>query len=172
MMTGVGRRLLGLCLPPLVFCTFDAGITLFGQSAAYWAGEYHWVSEVSPTPNHLLQFHPMAFALGILVWEMLFVVVILLLPDALALIACIVVTSGHAWGASAWLEIRFQCGYQCCMWMFLASSIILGSGIYWGWQARPVQKHPLSNWSPVLRWTLIALAVGVAVYLFLWPRTP
>ena len=172
-MTGVGRRLLGLCLPPLVFCTFDAGITLFGQSAVYWAGQFRYVREGSPTPSHLLQLHPIAFAMGILLWEILFVTIILLLPDVLALIVSIVVTFGHVWGASTWLYFfRFQYAYQCCMGLFLASSIIIGSGIYWGWQARPVQKHPLSSWSPVLRWTLIALAVGIAVYLFLWPRTP
>jgi len=171
-MTGVGCRLLGLCLPPLVFCTFDAGITLFGQSAAYWAGAYGCVREGSPTPNHLLQIHPTAFATGILVWEMLFVVAILLLPDVLALILSIAVTFGHTAGAATWLWFRFQYGYQWTMWLFLASSIILGSGIHWGWQARPVQKYPMSSWSPVLRWTLIALAVGIAVYLFLWPRTP
>jgi len=115
----------------------------------------------------------MAFAMGILLWEILFVTIILLLPDVIALIVSIVVTFGHVWGASTWLYFfRFQYAYQCCMGLFLASSIIIGSGIYWGWQARPVQRHPMSSWSPVARWTLIALAVGVAVYLFLWPRTP
>jgi hypothetical protein len=172
MMTGVGRRLLGLCLPALVFCALDAGLTLFGQSAAYWAGEYRCVSEGSPIPNHFLQFHPIAFAIGILLWAMLFVIIILLMPDVLALIVSIVVTFGHVWGASTWLFFRFQYGYQWCMGLFLASSIILGSGIYWGWQAQPIQKHPLSSWPPVLRWTLIALAVGIAGYLFLWPRMP
>jgi hypothetical protein len=171
-MTSVGRRLLGLCLPPLLFSTFDAGITLYGQSAAYWAGEYHWALEGSPTPNHLLQIHPLAFALGILAWQMLFVVAILLLPDVLSLIACIAITFGHTACAATWLWIRFQYGYQWSLWLFLASSIALGSGIYWGWHAQPVEKHPLLRWSPILRWTLLALATGIAVYLFLWPRMP
>ena len=84
-MAGVGSRLLGLCLPPVLFCTLDAGLTLSCQSASYWGGEYFRVSEGSPTPNHLLQIHPSAFATGILLWEVLIVTVILLLPDVLAL---------------------------------------------------------------------------------------
>jgi hypothetical protein len=173
MMTAAGRRLIGLCVPPLVFCTFDAAITLFGQSATYWAGEYRYVCEGSPTPSHLLQFHPIAFATGILLWEILFVTIILLLPDVLALIVSIVVTFGHLWGAATWLySFRLQYAYQCCMGLFLASAIILGSGIYWGWQARPIQTQQMSSWSPVVRWTLIVLAAGISVYLFLLPRTP
>ena len=171
-MTGVGRRLLGLCLPPVAFCTLDAGITLLCQSNAYWGGEYFRVVEGSPSPNHLLQIHPAAFATGILLWEILFITVILLLPDVLALMASIVVTFGHAWGASSWLYTLFPYGYQCCMGLLLVSSITLGSGIYWGWQSRPVCQHPLSSWPVAARWTLILLAAGVAVYLFLWPRTP
>ena len=171
-MTGVRRRLLGLCLPPLVFCAFDAGITLYGQSAAYWEGFYSCVREGSPTPNHLLQIHPTAFVAGILAWMALFVIVILLLPDALALILSIAVTFGHTACAATWLWYLFPYGYQCSMWLFLISSTILGSGIYWGWQARPIQQGPLANSSPAMRWILIVLAFGVAIYLFLWPRTP
>lgn len=171
-MAGVGRRVIGLCLPPIVFCTLDAGLTLWGQSTAYWAGNYTCVLESSPTPNHWLQIHPAVFALGIVVWAMLFVVGILLLPDVLALITSIVVTFGHAVGAVTWLMFRFHYGYQMSLGLFLASSAMLGAGIYWGWQARPVQGGPLLNRLPLLRWILIVVVSGIAVYLFLWPRTP
>jgi hypothetical protein len=171
MMTGVRNRVLGLCLPPLVLCALDCGLTLVGQSADYWGGNYHRVNEASPTFNHLLQLHPAAFAAGNLVWVLLFVAVILLLPNVLALITSIVVTFGHTVGAATWLLYRFHYGYQMCLGLLLASSIILGSAVYWGWQAKPIQTNPLSNWSPVVRWTVIALLVGIAVYLFLWPRT-
>jgi hypothetical protein len=170
--TGVGHRLLGLSLPPVVFCAIDAVVTLVGQSAAYWAGQYHFVMEGSPTPYHLLQIHPLAFVLGILAWMAMFSAVILLLPDFLALVVSIVVTFGHTAGAATWVWWRFAYGYQWCLGLFLAASVILGTGVYWGWQARPAQQHPLSNWSPILRWTLIVLLFGVAVYLFLWPRRP
>ena len=171
-MTRLGHRLLGLCLPPLVFVALDNGVTLIGQSAKYWAGTYRSANEASPTFNYLLQIHPAAFVMGSLVWVALIVAVILLLPDFLALITSIVVTFGHTIGAATWLLYRFNYGYQMCLGLLLMSSTILGSGVYWGWQAKPLHKDPLSNWSPVLRWTLIALLVGIAVYVFLWPHTP
>jgi hypothetical protein len=172
MMTSVGRRFLGLCLSPLVFYALDNGLTLFGQSAEYWAGNYRCANEASPTFNHLLQIHPAAFLAGTLLWAAMFVAVILLLPAFLALITSIVVTFGHTLGAATWLMYRFHFGYQMCLGLLLVSSIVLASGIYWGWQAQPAQKDPLSNWPPVLRWSLIVSLVGIAVYLFLWPRTP
>ena len=64
---------LGLCLPPLVFCLLDAAITLFGQSAQYWAGDYAQVNEGSPTFYDLLQIRPAASVVGTLVWILVFV---------------------------------------------------------------------------------------------------
>jgi hypothetical protein len=171
-MTGVEGRLLGLCVPPLAFCALDNGLTLLGQSASYWAGHYHRVNEASPTFNHLLQIHPAAFVAGIFAWTMVFVAMILLLPDVLALIASIVVTFGHAVGAATWLMFRFHYAYQISLGLFLASSAMLGAGIYWGWQARPAHGDPLLKRWLLLRWTLIVGFFGAAVYLFLWPRTP
>jgi hypothetical protein len=167
MMTSIRHRLFGLCLPPLVFYALDTSLTLFGQAAEYWAGNRHCVNEASTTFNLLLQIHPAAFVAGSLVWAMLFVVVILLLPDFLALIASIVVTFGHAAGAAMWLMVRFHCGHQTFLGLLLVSQIILGSGVYWGWRAMPSQKDPLLSRSPILRWTLIVLLVGIAVYLLL-----
>jgi hypothetical protein len=144
---------------------------MLGQSVDYWAGNYRCVNECSPTFNHLLQFHPAAFAAGISAWAALFIGIILLVPDFLALIFSILVTFGHTVGAATWLLYRFHFGYQLCLGLMLASSVILGLGVHYGWQAKPVQECRLSNWSPILRWTLIVLLFGVAVYLFLWPRT-
>ena len=169
-MAGIKHRLLGLCLPPLVLYALDTSLTLFGQSASYWAGNYRHVNEASPTFNLLLQVHPAAFVIGSLVWATLFVGVILLLPDFFALIASITVTFGHTVGAATWMIFRFRYEYQTLLGLLFASSIILGTGVYWGWQVRPVSKYPLSNWSPLLRWTLILGLVGIAVYLFLWPH--
>jgi hypothetical protein len=165
-MTSVKCRLLGLCSPPLVFCALDTSLTLFGQPAGYWA-DYRCVNEASTTFNLLLQIHPVAFAAGTLVWAMLFVAVILLLPDFLALITSIVVTFGHAAGAATWLMVRFHCGHQAFLGLLLVSQIILGSGVYWGWKAMPSQKDALLHRSPILRWALIVLLVGIAVYVLL-----
>ena len=75
-MSSVWRRFLGLCIPPLAFCAFDASITLAGQSADYWSGNYAEVNEASPTFNHLLHIHPTAFAVGTLAWAAMFASII------------------------------------------------------------------------------------------------
>jgi hypothetical protein len=169
---GVGRRLLGLCLPPLALCALDGTLTLIGQSARYWAGDYARVNEGSPTFNHLLQIHPAAYVVGILVWAGVFVSILLLLPDTLALIVSIAVTLGHTVGAATWLLWRFHFGYQVCNGLFLTSAVILGLGIRWGWRAIPDREYRLQGWPWGLRWLLALVLFGVGVYLFLWPRMP
>jgi len=171
-MNGVRNRLLGLCLPPLVLCALDNTVTLLGQSAAYWAGNYLQVNEASPTANHLLQIHPIALIVGTAMWMAVFVCIILLLPDALALIVSIAVTFGHAAGAATWLLWRFHYGYQAANGLWLASAVLLGLGIRHGWRAVPSCQYRLSGWLLRVRWLLIAGLFAIGVYLFLWPRMP
>jgi hypothetical protein len=149
----------------------DGTITLVGQSANYWAGNYAGVNEGSPTFHHLLQIHPAAFAIGILVWAAVFVGIILMLPDTLSLIISIAVTFGHTVGAATWLLYRFRYGYQACNGLFLLSAVLLGLAIRWGWQAVPRQEYQLPFLSPAWRWVLAALLFAVGAYLFLWPRS-
>ena len=171
-MNSAGRRLLGLCLPPLLICALDCGLTLRGQSAAYWEGRYEVVDEASPTFHNLLQVHPAAFVAGMAVWAAIFVAIILLLPDALALIASIAVTIGHMAGATSWLRFRFQASYQTCNLLFAVCSILLGLGIYYGWRGRPAEPYRLGGLSLAVRWVIALSLVAIAVYLFLWPRKP
>ena len=170
-MNGVRHRLLGLCVPPLLLCAADNTVTLLGQSAAYWAGDYLQVSEMSPTFNHLLTIHPVAFIAGVLVWMAVLVGMILLLPDTLALILSIAATFGHTVGLATWLLWRFQYGYQAINGLFLAAAVILGVGMRWGWQAVSASQYRLSGWRSGLRWVLVAGLFAIATYLFLWPHT-
>ena len=167
------RRLLGLCIPPVMFAALDGALTLTGQSAAYWAGNYGRVNELSPTFNHLLSYHPLAFAAGLLAWMLVFCGMILLMPQTLALTTSIAVTVGHTRGATSWLLYRFDYHYQASLGLFLAMALILAVGIRWGWGAEPRSDAPIGARLPgVLRWVMIAMLFAVAVYLFLWPRKP
>ena len=76
-MSAIKHRFLGLCLPPLLLSVLDATLTLNGQSPEYWSGVYTAANEASPTMNHLLQIHPLAFVAGIVVWSAAFLTVIL-----------------------------------------------------------------------------------------------
>lgn len=169
-MEGVRQRFLGLCLPPLAFAMLDGSLTLAGQSAQYWDGAYSGVNEMSPTFHDLLAIHPLAFAGGFVGWMAVFVGLILLLPDTLALIACLVVTLGHAFGSATWIIWRFNFGYQACNGLFLLTAVSLGLGIRLGWRAGPPQEYRLPYLNAAWRWVLAAMLFGVGVYLFLWPR--
>ena len=173
MVRGLRQRFLGLCVPPLLFCALDATFTLVGQSSDYW----HWrsvggnVNEASPTFNQLLAVHPLAFVGGIAVWAAIFVAIILLLPDTLALMVCLTVTLGHTFGACTWLYFCFKFGYQLCTGMFLLAALTLAVGIRWGWQAGPKESLQFNRLPQAWRWGLIAVLAAISVYVFLWPRS-
>lgn len=168
-MGSVGQRLLGLCLPPLVFCAADGAMTLVGQPPRYWAGDYAAVNEGAPSFNQLLQIHPAAFAAGLIIWEATLVGLILLLPDALALIVSIAATLGHTFGVSTWLLWRYHYSYQICDALFFFSAVVLGLGIRFGWQASPAQAYRLGGLHPALRWGFVVVLLCVGAYL-VWPR--
>jgi hypothetical protein len=128
------------------------------------------VNEASPTFHQLLALHPLAFAGGFLVWMVVFVGIIMLLPDTLALVVCIVVTLGHTVGTATWLLWRFQYGYQVCNGLFLLAAIALALGIRWGWRAAPSHDYRLPSALAKWRWVLSAALFAVGIYLFLWPR--
>src|SRR5262245_1814193 len=167
------HRLFGLCLLPTLLACLDFGLTLGGQPAEYWVGNYSRVNELSPTFHQLLAWHPLALVAGTVLWILIFVSLILLLPQTLALTLSIAVVLGHTLGATSWLIYRIHYGYQAVCGLFLLAAIGLAVGILWGWQAEPRSDARLGASLPVgLRWLVIALLLGVAVYLFLWPRNP
>ena len=111
-MSGVRRRLIGLGLPPILFFAVDMGMTLWGQPAAYWAGDYSKVNEASPALESWLRVSPLAFVAGCAGIALAAIALVVLLPDVLALVASIAGVMGGAFGASTWLIYsgRFQYG--------------------------------------------------------------
>jgi hypothetical protein len=171
-MSGLKRRLLGLCVPPLLLCLLDCTLTLVGQSGDYWAGDYARVNEASPTLHQLLQAHPAAFMAGIAAEVVVLFGLVLLLPDTLALVVSISASFAHTVGAATWLLYRFHYGFQAACWLILLSAILVGVGIRWGWRALPEREYRPSWLPSYVRWGLVSLFFGVAVYVSLWPRHP
>lgn len=169
-MASVKRRFLGLCLPPLAFAALDGTLTLTGQSAEYWSGAYSRVNEASPTFHELLAIHPLAFVAGLIGFSAVFVSIILLLPDTLALIMSIAATLGHTIGAATWILWRYEFGYQACNALFLLSAILVGLGIRWGWQAGPPDEYRLPASLAKWRWVLSGILFAIGLYIALWPR--
>jgi hypothetical protein len=161
-MTVTTRRMLALCLPPLLAGLLDMAVTLHGQSAAYWAGDYAQVNEMSGTLRSWLQMSPIAFLGGAIGLVILFLAILYLLPDTLALIFVIALTIGSCNGASTWLW-RHPYGYQISNLIFLAAAIALTFSIRFVWRARAPQEHQPSL-PGIYRWPLLALLLGIALY--------
>ena len=170
-MTGLRQRLLGLCLPPILFCVLDFTLTLVFQPAEYWWGDRTRIIEGSPTFHYLLSTSPAAFIVGVLVWIAVFVALLLLLPDTPALVTSIAIVFGHTAGTAAWLRGRFPFDYQLLVSLFVLSAVAIGLGVRWGRQAAPKEPLQLGRLPGLWRWAMVAAFVAVVVYLFLWPRT-
>lgn len=56
-----------LCCGPAIFCVLDCVLTLHGQPQVYWAGQFEQAVEFNPPFLWLLQLHPLAFLVGVLV---------------------------------------------------------------------------------------------------------
>lgn len=177
------RRLLGLCLAPVLVWSVDCTLTLCGQARGYWEGtgtrttdgitSLHQypasVNEVAPTSRYLLTMHPLAYIGGTVLAMLMLCSLIMLLPPTLALMTCLAATLGHTWGATTWLS-RFQYGYQLGNCFFLFVAVILAAGMQ-TWFAEAQAKPLLAPHMPwTLRWVLIGLLSALFVFLYLWPR--
>ena len=169
-MSGVKRRFLGLCLPPILLGSLDATLTLCGQSSVYWAGNYQYVNEMGGFLNQLLRIHPMVFIAFICIEFALLSSFILLVTDSIALWISIASTFSSSVGACSWILYRFSYGYAICHLVFLSAAILLTLGIRYGWQARPAEKYELKRLSPLWRGILATAIFALAVYLILWPH--
>jgi hypothetical protein len=162
------RRFLGLCLLPVLMTCLDDGLTLLQQPAAYWAGDYSKASEANPWFHHLMAYHPAAF----ISWEaasvLIFVGMILLMPQTLALTISIAYTLGYLVGASTWLLYGgyFRYGHKMFSGLCLLTAVFMAVGIRWGWRAEPESDSPVGVRLHIgLRWALILVLAGIAVWM-------
>lgn len=165
------NRIFGLCLPPLLIGILDGSITLLGQSKEYWAGNYSLAQEGNPTFYGMMIISPWAAVALFAIWIGLFVGLILLLPDTLALIVSIAVTFSHAVGAATWLYFYFfhrQYGYQLCDSLFLFTAVLLGTCIRYGWQVVPAKPYHVGL-KPTHRWVTVAILLAVWLFINFWP---
>ena len=89
-------------LVPAVLCyAADIGVTLAGQPAEYWAGDYAAVHEINPLARALLKTHPMLFLAAATAWAAVFTILIVYWRYG-AWVA-VALTVGHTVGAATWL---------------------------------------------------------------------
>lgn len=162
---------LWLLLPPVAICALDFGLTLYGQSAEYWAGNYSSVNEVSPSFAYYLSIHPLVVVAAGLLWMAIFSVIILLLPERLTLILAIAIVIGHMWGSMTWIAYRLR-SYQGCNVLCLTVAVLIvfafkkgqnsdgSSAFNWAVTGLPEWTH----------WLAIATLALIPFWWFLIPR--
>ena len=120
-----------LCVGPVFFCLLDGGLTLQGQSDAYWAGHYEQANEANPLGLWPLQGHPLLFVAVLLCWVLVFCTAIFRLPANLALPLSFAVQFGHTIGVATWLVRLGAFGWLAGILLLLASRLVLD----WAWQS-------------------------------------
>ena len=96
-------RRLWLLLPALGLYAADLGLTLTGQPAAYWGGDYSKAVEHNPLAYPILARHPVWFVGTGLAWAVVFSTVIVLWRSRVSDWIAVLLAFGHALGGSTWL---------------------------------------------------------------------
>ena len=160
------RRLVGLGLPCLLALLLDTTLTLRGQPADYWAGDYAVTTEGGPFFRPAYALHPRAAVLGHGLWAGLFLTLLVLLPEVPAVVLTIVVTFTHVAGARSWLTPDWGADpHHLANALFVGAALALGAGLHW--VLRHPARGPAASWHvpAEVRVGLSAVVVGLAYYL-------
>lgn len=120
-----------LPLLPAAVCLADVALTLRGQPASYWQGQFHHVNEGNPVPRYFLERHPALFGLLALAWVGSFAL-LLLVPRRWAVPGALAIVAGHTVGAASWL-LRLRPGDPRLAGGFVLAVIVLALPT---WRAR------------------------------------
>jgi hypothetical protein len=121
------RKKLWLCMPFAVLAAIDFGLTLNGQSPAYWQGERSTVNEIFPLLAWGLRNGPLTFLFICLLWVLVFSALIVVLPDIASQALSLALVIGHTWGAMNWLVYMLRVEYYLCMLLVVLSAVLFVS---------------------------------------------
>jgi len=155
-------RRFGLCAAPLLLFLVDISLTLWGQPADYWAGDYAAAREGSPEVRRVMQFHPALLFAMIAVWMGVIVLLVQLLPRLPAELFSVSTVIAHTACASHWLNFHFAFAYQLTIALSITAACLVVLSL------RAGRLQPTENeWSPTrIVWcfaAIILLAIGYAV---------
>jgi hypothetical protein len=123
---------LWLCLPPVVLCGIDGGLTLWGQPSEYWTNGYHTFREGNPLAAWLLTVHPLAFGVAGLAYCLSLCGVLLWLPLRFSRVLAGLVSLAHAVAVVAWTITLL--GDSGNPWVLLVPAMTAGAAALW-WRA-------------------------------------
>jgi hypothetical protein len=117
-------RRLWLLLPALCLYSADVALTVIGQPAAYWGGDYSQAVEHNPLAHPLLSWHPALFVGVALGWAVAFGTVVMLWRNRLSDWFAILLALGHAVGGSSWLARQGVVG-----WVLAVAYLVVAAGV-------------------------------------------
>jgi hypothetical protein len=126
------RKKIWLCVPFVVLAAIDFGLTLRGQSPAYWQGDRSAVNEIFPLFAWGLWHGPVPFLFVCLLWVLVLSALIVVLPDIVSQVLSLALVIGHTWGAMTWLAYRLRVEYYLCILLFILSAVLfIGAQAKW-----------------------------------------
>lgn len=144
---------------PIALFGLDITLTLRGQPAAYWNGDFSQAIEGSPEVRRVMQIHPMLLYAMIIAWICVIAGLVFILPKALAEWFALTVLLGHSIAACSWFPRHFgwQFNYQLQMGLAMLAAA--------GWCAchrRFVRSSCENNECPVpVSWRVWAIAASL-----------
>ncbi len=116
---------LWLYAPPVALFLVDGCLTLLGQPASYWGGDFSTVREGNPLAARLLAVHPLAFAAAGAAYALLVAGAVFWLPRRWAEIAAVLVSLSHLTGVISWSGLLASASSGASLLLFPASVALL-----------------------------------------------
>jgi hypothetical protein len=104
-----------LCLGPIILTLLDYSLTLIGQPAAYWEGNFLHANEGSSLLRWCLHQHPLIFVAAAVGLTSLFCLLILYWPPRAAKALAAWLMGAHAYGVATWVWGSLICGPAACV---------------------------------------------------------
>jgi hypothetical protein len=124
------RRRFWLCIPPMLLCLLDGGLTLASRGEPYWSGVYATADEANPLFKPILQWHPLAFVAAGAMSLAAFSVVIVLSRIDIAVLVSFCLSLGHAIRAAGWCVRQGNWGWVAACAILLAAERVTR----WAWK--------------------------------------
>jgi hypothetical protein len=137
-MTLSSRLVLWITL--FALASVDAGLTLRGQPARYWQGDYASVQELNPLGRVLLQCHPLAFGLSAVVESAAVGLLLLIRPTRLVVRSAVLLAFLHAFGAAGWFVRASWPGCLVACALLVAAERFLTLSWRRSWLNRPTRS--------------------------------
>ena len=160
------NRRFGLCAAPLLLFLVDISLTLWGQPADYWTGNYAAAREGSPEVRRVMQIHPALLFAMIAVWMAVIVLLVQLLPRLPAELFSVSTVIAHTACSSHWLRFHFAFDYQLTIALSIAAACLVVLPLRGG-RSQPAER----DWRPTrIVWFFAVPILLVIAYAVLYPH--